>query len=186
MKEKYPVKMSQKNDSNQSGNEMCGSIKCRKANSNDSRFIAAIWNQGIEDGNATLETRHKDEEWTNNWLLNRDSRYSVLVAHKGREILGWLSLNPFSMREVYRYVADISIYVERKHRGEGIGTGILDCGIMEAKKNGFHKLVLTMIHGNMAAKKLYLNHGFTTVGIMHEQGMLYGNWVHTEIMEKIL
>ena len=186
MKERYPVKISQNNDANLSGNEVYRSIKCRKANSNDSGFISAIWNQGIEDGNATLEKRHKDEEWTKNWLLNRDSRYSVLVAHNGREILGWLSLNPFSMREAYRYVADISIYVERKHRGEGIGTGILDCGIMEAKKNGFHKLVLTMIHGNLAAKKLYINHGFTTVGIMHEQGMLNGKWVHTEIMEKTL
>jgi len=34
--------------------------------------------------------------------------------------------------------------------------------------------------------KLYERHGFRTVGIYQEQGMLDGRWVDTIIMEKLL
>lgn len=165
---------------------MVNDIAYRKANPGDAQAIADIWNEGIEDGNATFEINNRSGAWISNWLVNRDPRYSVLVADNGMNILGWLSLNPFSQRGAYRFVADISIYIKRNYRGTGIGSGILDCGIMEAKRNNFHKLVLTMIYGNEPARKLYISHGFTEVGIMHEQGMLNNKWIDTEIMEKIL
>jgi len=158
----------------------------RKANTGDAQAIANIWNEGIEDGNATFEINNKNMVWITNWLLSRDPRYSVLVADNGNNIAGWLSLNPFSQRDAYRFVSDISIYVERNYRGRGIGSEILDHGILEAKRNNFHKLILTMIYSNEPAKKLYISHGFTVVGIMHEQGMLNNKWIDTEIMEKIL
>ena len=37
---------------------------------------------------------------------------------------------------------------------------LLDQGILEARTNGFHKIVLTMISGNEHARNLYINHGF--------------------------
>jgi L-amino acid N-acyltransferase YncA len=165
---------------------MVTGITYRKANTADAQAIADIWNEGIEDGNATFEINNKSRAWTTNWLVDRDPRYSVLVADNGNNIAGWLSLNPFSQRDAYRFVADISIYVERNYRGMGIGTAMLDHGILEAKRNNFHKLVLTMIYGNEPAKKLYISRGFTLVGIMHEQGILSNKWFDTEIMEKIL
>jgi phosphinothricin acetyltransferase len=161
-------------------------ITCRRSNCRDAFFIANIWNQGIDDGNATFETEYRDEEYVRNWLTNRDARYSVIVAQSGTEIAGWLSLNPFGQRKAYRFVADISIYIDKNHRGKGIGSMILDYGIAEAINSGFHKIVLTMIYGNEKARKLYINHGFSTVGIMHEQGTLNNRWIDTEIMEKIL
>ncbi len=165
---------------------MVTGITYRTADPGDAQYIANIWNQGIEDGNTTFEIKKRDAVWTTNWLVNRDRRYTVMVADNGKELLGWLSLNPFSQREAYRLVADISIYIERKHRGNGIGSAILDYGIIEAKKNNFHKLVLTMIYGNEPARKLYTSRGFATAGIMHEQGLLNNKWIDTEIMEKIL
>jgi len=138
---------------------MVTGITYRKANTGDAQAIADIWNEGIEDGNATFEINNKDMAWTTNWLLSRDPRYSVLVADNGNSIAGWLSLNPFSQRDAYRFVADISIYVGRNYRKKGIGSAILDHGIMEAKNNNFHKLVLTMIYSNEPAKKLFMSHG---------------------------
>ncbi|HII82901.1 MAG TPA: N-acetyltransferase [Ferroplasma sp.] len=165
---------------------MYNGITYRKASCHDATYIGAIWNQGIDDGIATLEIEKRDTEWVKNWLSSRDPRYSVIIADDDGKIVGWLSLNPFSQRKVYRFVADISIYIERTHRGHGLGSNLLDQGILEARTNGFHKIVLTMISGNEHARNLYINHGFRTVGIMHEQGILNNKWIDTEIMEKIL
>ncbi len=159
---------------------------CRPANLSDAGIVAEIWNQGIEDGNATLETKPRNDVFVKQWLLNREPRYSVMVAELSGEVSGWLSLNPFSQREAYKFVADISIYVKKDMRGTGIGTFLLDHGIITAVNSGFHKMFLTMIHGNEIAKKLYLSRGFLSVGILHEQGILNERWVDTEIMEKIL
>ncbi|MGE9810266.1 N-acetyltransferase family protein, partial [Ferroplasma acidiphilum] len=166
--------------------DMDTGIIYRKASLDDVPYIADIWNQGIDSGNATFEIKKRDPVWTSDWLVKRDPRYVVLVAGNRNNILGWLSLNPFSSREAYRFVADISIYVENSYHGRGIGSGLLDHGIIEAKINGFHKLVLTMFRDNEIARKLYISRGFSTVGIMHEQGILNNKWIDTEIMEKIL
>ncbi len=159
---------------------------CRNADLSDADKIAEIWNQGIAEGNATLETEFREEKFVRQWLVNREARYTVIVSETSGRISGWLSINKFSQREAYRFVADISIYVHRDMRNMGIGATLLDRGILIARNNGFHKMVLTMIYGNEIAKKLYLSRGFFRVGILHEQGIINNRWIDTEIMEKIL
>lgn len=158
----------------------------RNAELSDAGKIAEIWNQGIEEGNATLETEFRDKKFVKQWLINRDARYTVMVAESSGYISGWLSLNKFSQREAYRFVADISIYVHRDMRNMGTGGFLLDHGISTARNNDFHKIVLTMIYGNERAKKLYLSRGFSSVGVLHEQGIINDKWIDTEIMEKML
>jgi L-amino acid N-acyltransferase YncA len=42
------------------------------------------------------------------------------------EIAGWASLNRYSHRAAYDGVADLSIYIERSHRGIGMGKALLE------------------------------------------------------------
>ena len=37
------------------------------------------------------------------------------------KIVGWAALSPVSKREVYKGVAEVSIYITSKFRGKGIG-----------------------------------------------------------------
>jgi L-amino acid N-acyltransferase YncA len=49
-------------------------------------------------------------------------RAGILLLPGGEDdpaIVAWGSLNPFTPREAYRFVADFSIYVERGWRGKG-------------------------------------------------------------------
>ena len=55
-----------------------------------------------------------------------------------------------------------------------------------ARALSYHKLVLAGFPTNVASMRLYERHGFATVGIYHEQGLLDGHWVDTIVMEKIL
>ncbi len=100
--------------------------------------------------------------------------------------VGWASLNVFNPREAYRFVADISVYVERGWRGKGVGRVLLDTLTDLGRTHGYHKLVLSAFPGNAAGIALYTRSGFRPVGIYREQGQLDGKWVDTIVMEKLL
>ena len=187
-------------------------LRVRGATVDDADAICRIYNQGIEDRVATLETQLRTPEERRQWLAARSPRHPVIVAEATRSvaeateprpapstppsiqaglaapdpIVGWGSLNAFSAREAYRFVADFSIYVERAWRGRGVGRLMLTRLIELAREQGYHKIVLSAFPTNVSGMALYTKLGFRTVGIYKEQGRLDGRWVDTIIMERVL
>lgn len=161
-------------------------LTVRPVTGEDVAAISRIYNQGIQDRIATLETEERTPEERRAWLEARAPRHPVIVACAGGEVVGWGSLNALNPRAAYDYVADFSIYVERSWRGRGVGSRLL--GELErlARGLGYHKLVLSAFPWNEAGMALYRRFGFREVGVYREQGKLDGRWVDTVIMEKIL
>jgi L-amino acid N-acyltransferase YncA len=210
--------------------------RLRIATAADAEAICRIYNEGIEDRVATLETELRTPDERRQWLASRSPRHPVIVAeltdqsaeHEiAREssapeigrvgatsslvrppskqsgltgpattkqagltdpatIIAWASLNVFNAREAYRFVADISVYVERSWRGKGAGGVLLEKLIELGRQHGFHKLVLAAFPSNTGGMALYEKLGFRTVGIYREQGLLDGQWVDTIVMERLL
>lgn len=158
----------------------------RRAGIADVVAITRIYNQGIEDRIATLDESPHTEDERATWLTGRQTRYPVLVAVTSGQVGGWASLNPFNVREAYRHVADLSVYVARDLRGKGVGTLLLAELVRRAKTLGYHKLVLTAFPFNASGMALYARMGFQVVGVLHEQGQLDGRWVDTVMMELLL
>jgi L-amino acid N-acyltransferase YncA len=124
--------------------------RLRPATGTDAAAIALIYNQGIEDRLATLETELRTPEERRQWLSARSPRHPVVVAEDGGVVIGWGSLNPFSARAAYRFVADFSVYVERSWRGRGVGRVLLTRLIELGREHGYHKLVLSAFPFNRA------------------------------------
>ncbi|WP_127492044.1 arsinothricin resistance N-acetyltransferase ArsN1 family A [Paenibacillus glycanilyticus] len=161
-------------------------ILVRHATSMDLNNVLSIYNQGIEDRIATLEVELKDIDYMQNWYNGRCERYSVLVAVKGDVIVGWASLNKYSPRSAYDGVADLSIYIGRDHRGQGVGSILLAALEVAAVQHGFYKIVLFTFPFNALGQGLYRKHGYREVGIFNKQGIIDGNFVDVMAMEKIL
>ena len=190
--------------------------RIRAATAADAAALCRIYNQGIEDRVATLETELRTPEERAAWLAAKGPRHPVIVAETTAEatkpivaaaepgtisnrpptaraansalatIIGWGSLNQFNPREAYRHVVDFSIYVDRAYRGRGVGKVVLARLIELAREHRFHKMVLSAFPSNSGGMALYEQMGFRTVGVYKEQGMLDGRWVDTIIMEKLL
>src|SRR5205809_252260 len=113
----------------------------RLATPSDAEAICRIYNQGIEDRLATLETELRTPDERRAWMAGKSSRHPVIVAENERgEVVGWGSLNAFNARDAYRHVADISVYAERGYRGKGVGSALLSRLIELGRQHGFHKL----------------------------------------------
>jgi phosphinothricin acetyltransferase len=163
-----------------------GGIRIRPATPTDVPSITRIYNEGIRDRLATLETEERTDQERLTWLEARDERHPILVAERAGAIAGWGSLNVFNPRPAYAHVADFSIYVGREARGAGIGKALLAALIERARELGYHKLVLAAFPHNDAGMRLYTRFGFREVGIYREQGLLDGAWVDVIIMERLL
>ncbi|WP_026477757.1 arsinothricin resistance N-acetyltransferase ArsN1 family A [Alkaliphilus transvaalensis] len=162
-------------------------LRIRTAELNDITQIVEIYNQGIEDKIATLETKTRNLKEMTNWFNQKGPRFKVIVVENTEGIIyGWASLNVFNQRECYDGVADFSIYIRRDMRGTGLGKRLLENLIEVARKEKFHKLVLSTFKINEAGQRLYHLMGFREVGTYIKQGKIGDNWVDITIMEKLL
>jgi L-amino acid N-acyltransferase YncA len=162
------------------------SLTVRPAVPADAEAICLIYNQGIEDRVATLETELRTPAERLQWLGGRALRHPVLVATAAGEVVGWASLNRFNPRPAYDHVADASVYVERGWRGRGVGRCLLERLVETARELGYHKMVLAAFPTNLAGMALYERLGFSRVGIYREHGLLDGRWVDVMVMERLL
>lgn len=156
------------------------------AKKEDLEEILSIYNQGIEDRIATLETESKDMNYMSNWFNNHTARYKVIVAKLNDKVIGYASLNSYNPREAYTGVADLSVYIKREFRGKGVGGKLLTVIEILAKENSFHKIVLFTFPFNGLGQGLYKNKGFRAVGVFQSQGKLDGEYVDVIAMEKLL
>lgn len=161
-------------------------VLIKKPDESDINSILEIYNQGIEDRIATLETDTKDYTYMKDWLDKHNGRYNVIVAEQEGKIVGWASINQYNNRSAYDGVADISVYISREYRGKGIGKRLLSELENIAKENGFHKMVLFTFPFNQLGQRLYKKMGFREVGVFKNQGILDGNFVDVMAMEKLL
>ncbi len=171
---------------------MTAAVTLRPARAGDAEAVCLIYNHGLEDRVATLETELRSPEERREWMAARGPRHPVIVAESGGApsaagtVVGWGSLNLFNARPAYRQVADFSVYVERALRGKGVGHRLLERLIEIAREIGDHKMALSTFPTNADGVRLYERLGFSRFGVYHEQGMLDGQWVDTLIMEKLL
>jgi L-amino acid N-acyltransferase YncA len=166
-------------------------LAIRAATEADAAAICLIYNQGIEDRIATLETELRTPEERRQWLAARGPRHPVFVAESAAHggpptVVGWSSLNVYNPRPAYQHVVDFSIYIERAWRGKGVGRRLLAHLIEQARALAYHKMMLSTFPFNTSGVALYERMGFTRAGLFREMGQLDGRWIDTVIMEQLL
>jgi L-amino acid N-acyltransferase YncA len=154
--------------------------------------VRKIYAEGIATGNATFETEIPDwEKW--DATHRRDCR---LVAAEPTEdeaefrltgkitVLGWAALSPVSARDVYRGVAEVSVYVAAAARGRNIGKALLESLIQESESVGIWTLQAAIFPENVPSFALHRSCGFREVGIRRRLGMLGGVWRDVLLLER--
>ena len=146
----------------------------------DARAVLEIFREGIEDRMATFETGCPDWE-------QFDRSHTVdcrLVAHVSGQVVGWAVLSPASTRHCYRGVAEVSIYIKRSSRQQGIGSVLMSALIACAEEKGYWTIQSSTFEENKASLALQRRHGFRQVGIRERIGRLDGHWKNTVLMER--
>ena len=129
--------------------------------------VLAIYQEGLDSGLASF--RQKAGSWQD-W----DRQHLAVcrwVALDDREtVLGWAALSPYSSRADYAGVAEVSIYVARARRGQGLGGRLLGQLIDSAEAAGLWTLQAGIFPENAASVGLHQAHGFRIVGCREKIG----------------
>ena len=159
-------------------------MKSRAAAAGDAGAIAAIYNEGIEDGVATFETRLRTADDVRAWFATRFPL--VVVEDEDGRILSFASTSEYRPRECYAGIAEFSVYTAREARGRGAGRVAISALIEAAQRAGFWKLVSRVFVENEPSRRLLRREGFREVGVYHRHAQLHGAWRDVLIVERLL
>jgi L-amino acid N-acyltransferase YncA len=155
----------------------------RMAAERDAAAIARIYNEGIEDGVATFETRARTADQVRSWF---DGRHPIVVVEDADRVVAFASTSAYRPRDCYAGIAEFSVYVARSERGRGLGRLAMDALIRAARDAGFWKLVSRVFPENHASLALLKAVGFREVGTYARHGRLNGQWRDVVIVEKLI
>ena len=147
----------------------------------DWQQVANIYMQGIKTGIATFQREVPTfEDWNNSHISS-----CRLVVRSGDNILGWGALSVTSNRNVYAGVAEVSIYIGEKYKGQGIGKALLNKLIVVSEENEFWTLQSGIIRGNLASIALHKKCGFREIGIREKIAKMNNEkWLDVVLMER--
>lgn len=148
----------------------------RTAAQQDLLQLAAIYNDEVVHGTATLDLNPRPIEDRQQWMdAHNTENHPLIVAVEGDEVLGYASLSSYREKEAYRSTVELSIYVSRAHRRKGVATALMDAILQLAREDDRTHLVVSVItSGNEASAKLHSRFGFTFCGMIPEVGLKFG------------
>jgi phosphinothricin acetyltransferase len=137
--------------------------------------VAAIYQSGIDTGQATFETR--PPSWMEFDAAKLD--HPRLVARTGgpdredtERVVGWVAVSPVSPRTVYAGVVEHSVFVDPAYQGRGIGGMLLAALIAQTEAAGIWTIQAHVFPENTASLRLHARHGFRQVGIRRALGRM--------------
>ena len=98
-------------------------MNIRLAKSEDLESINMIYNQAIELKMATADTIPYTDKERKDWFrAHTPDKYPAYVAVEEETVIGYMTLSPYRpRREALKYAVEVSYFVEKEHRGKGIG-----------------------------------------------------------------
>jgi phosphinothricin acetyltransferase len=163
------------------------SLIVRDATPEDAEDILAIYNYAAINTTAVWTDGPTDLESRQRWLRARqEAGYPVLVAMKGRDVVGFASFGDFRPFPGYRHTVENSVYVDERHHRAGIGRSLVAALIERATAMNKHAMIAGIDATNAGSIALHASLGFVEVARMPEVGCKFGRWLDLVFMQKHL
>jgi len=142
--------------------------------------VKDIYLEGIITGQATFQT---DAPAWEDWDKGHLSTLRFVALHAD-QVAGWIALTPVSGRCVYAGVAEVSVYVAEKFRGQKVGYSLLQHLINESEQQGVWTLQAGIFPENTASLSLHQKLGFRIIGYREKVGKQHGIWRNVNLLER--
>ena len=159
----------------------------RLATASDLPAITEIYNQAVLRATGTFDTEPKTLEQQREWFARHGASHPVIVAEEpGGIVVGWASVSPYSDRCAYARTAEVSVYIDEKARGRGLGGELLDGILAASGKAGLLQILARVTEGNEASLRLHAKRGFFEAGRLRQVGEKFGKVLDVHILQKSL
>jgi len=159
----------------------------RPATRVDAAAIAAIYAPYIRETVITFE-----EEPVSNAEMTRriekvlSTPLPWLVAAPGGQVVGYAYAARWHERSAYRFSVETTIYLDRDHVGNGIGTMLYGELLDRIAAQGLHAAVAGISLPNAASEALHERLGFRKVAHYPEVGFKFDRWIDVGYWQRLL
>lgn len=150
--------------------------------------ILAIFNDAIATSTALYDYQPRSAASMQLWFAaKRSGNFPVigLEAADGR-LQGFASWGTFRNYPANKYTVEHSVYVQRDHRGQGLGRALLERLIQLAQARPVHVMVGGIDATNAASIALHEQLGFTHAGTVRHAGFKFGRWLDLALYQRLL
>ena len=148
----------------------------RNACIDDAMEILAIYAPYVEKTAITFETEVPSPEAFRQRTADIIGSYPYLVAEENGAIVGYAYAHRIGERAAYAWNAELSVYLDPNHKGNGLGrmlcTALIDLLAMQGVRNAFSLVTVP----NEASVGLHESLGFTLMGTQRQAGFKCGAW----------
>ncbi|CAM5540133.1 GNAT family N-acetyltransferase [Streptomyces narbonensis] len=143
--------------------------------------VIAIYQAGIDEGNATFETTAPAWEQFDTAKL-AEHRFAAL-DEEGR-VLGWVAATKVSDRCAYAGVVEHSVYVHPDARGRGVASALLKALVDSTEAAGIWTIQSGVFPENAASLAVHERAGFRVIGTRERIGRHHGRWRDVVLLER--
>ncbi|WP_409235661.1 GNAT family N-acetyltransferase [Streptomyces sp. PA5.6] len=143
--------------------------------------VLAIYQAGIEEGNATFETSAPG--WQAFDAAKLPGHRFVALGADG-SVLGWIAATKVSDRCAYAGVVEHSVYVHAEARGRGVAATLLKALIDSTEAAGIWTIQSGIFPENTASLALHERAGFRVLGVRERIGKQHGRWRDVVLVER--
>lgn len=157
----------------------------RQALEQDLPRIVSIYNSTIQSRSSTADTEEVSVASKLPWFLHHTpGKRPILVHEIDHNVVAWVSFESFYGRPAYDNTAEISIYVDQRYRGKGLGRRLLLEAIDMAAYLKIKTLLGYIFSHNIPSLKLFRSFGFEEWGHLPDIAIMDGNEYSLSIMGK--
>jgi L-amino acid N-acyltransferase YncA len=163
-------------------NEPAGAeVRLRPMTADDADRVLAIYQAGLDGGNASFET--VAPTWSD-FDAGRLPAHRLVAVDGDGTLIGWIAVSPTSTRTVYAGVVEHSVYVDPAAQGRGVARLLLDALIESTDAAGIWTIQSGVFPGNTASLALHRRAGFRVVGTRERVGRHHGRWRDVVLLER--
>ncbi|MFE9772215.1 GNAT family N-acetyltransferase [Streptomyces sp. NPDC005931] len=143
--------------------------------------VLAIYQAGIDEGDATFETSAPD--WPA-FDAGRLPEHRFVALDERGAVLGWVAASKVSDRCAYAGVVEHSVYVHPAAQGRGVASALLKALIASTEAAGIWTVQSGIFPENTASLALHRRAGFRVIGTRERIGRHHGRWRDVVLLER--
>lgn len=157
----------------------------RPATLEDQPGILAIYNESVLHSTATFDTDERSLEKQLEWFHRHQANHPVIIIEDQGIVAGWASLSPWSDRSAYDKTVEVSVYLDPRYRGKGLGLPLLHAVTEAGRLAGNHSVLSRITSDNLASIRIHEKAGYHVVGTLKEVGFKFGRFLDVVMMQLV-
>lgn len=159
----------------------------RRAERAEVPAMREIFNEVLRNSNSIYREDEVTLEERYVWFDEKiEHGFPIFGAYEGDQLVGYAGYGTWRAAQGYRKSVELTIYVDQKRRGRGIGSKLIQTIIDQAKADGYHVMLGAIDADNQQSINFHKRFGFLETARMPEVAMKNNKWLTLVFMQKLL